>query len=123
MLWDVDYEVSDTQGKTDIDFLAMVDGYLVMGECKDALSQELPYEQFDMDRIITQLQDSLRVAERAKANLFIFSTFAEVIPQVILDFIADYQTTTTLPIRTLSRQALLEGMLVEAQTLQALIGE
>jgi hypothetical protein len=123
MLWDVDYEVTDAQGKTDIDFLAMCDGYLVMGECKDALSQELPYEQFDMDRIIEQLRDSLRVAERAKANLFIFSTFAEVIPQVILDFITDYQSTTTLPIRTLTRQALLEGMLADTQTLAELIGE
>lgn len=103
LIWDVGYKVSNSDGEIDIDFVAMCDGHLVMGECKDSLSNS--------DEIIEQLTRDIRVGQNAGAAFFVLATSDPDIPPHIRDFIDNYEKETGTYICIFKQEDLERGSL------------
>ena len=120
ILWNADIEL--TQGDdaenadaVEVDIIAMCDGYLIFAECKNRLLSEQdkrnPERRRDkLDEIKTQLEREIKVAIAMEAQLFLFATLEEEIPDEIQEFISRQdEQYDRLRVRLLSANELLQG--------------
>jgi len=107
LIWDVGYKLTDKNGEVDIDFVAMADSHLIMGECKDSIG--------DPEKLKPQLKKDVYTAKKANADMFILSTLNEEMPQEIQELIQELEKETDLPIYTFTRDNLMNNGLYDEQ--------
>ena len=76
--------------EVDLDILATCDGKLVAAECKDM--QTWPAEKVEQDRIISQLETSISVAQDIGVRVFLFASLLDKVPQELHKAILAWKT-------------------------------
>ncbi len=115
LIWQADTPLIKDGKKTEIDILAMVDGHLVIAECKNSFlpkkSKDDPeLRQKKIDELKSQLKDGIEVALNMKAQLFLFASLQEDIPAEISEFLIEQDKQhTTLSVRLVTAGELING--------------
>lgn len=108
LIWDVGYKLKDSENQeVDIDLVAMCDGFLILGECKDSLPAS-------KDELLEQLGRDVKIAEKVGASAFIFSTFSSDIPEYVTEFINEFEKQSLMPIYIFNQADLMRGRLIDS---------
>ena len=83
-LWSVGHILEKNGKKSDVDLVAMIDGNLILIECKDNFKTD----RNTISEIKKQLAKDIGIAKEINANIFIFSTLKKEIPKTIQNFIS-----------------------------------
>jgi hypothetical protein len=114
VFWQTGYRIEKDGQETEVDFIAMCDGALILSECKDSFEFENLSEE-KQHKFIEQIQTNIRIARELDADVFLFSTLRKTpIPDEVQQILqtAD-EEGSTLRIRAIHREDLLSGWFQE----------
>jgi len=114
LIWQADINLTKNMETTEIDIIAMCDGYLVLTECKNSF---MPFQKIQkkkiqeaIQKLKSQLEREIKVAVDMEAHLFLFATLEKNIPPEIIEFIQEQDAKyEKLHVRLVTRSELMNG--------------
>ncbi|MCI0709871.1 MAG: hypothetical protein L0154_06880 [Chloroflexi bacterium] len=89
-IWQANKKLSKGETDLEIDIIAMLDGYLVVAECKNSLLTERQNDDPDersrqIEKLKKQIDQEIEFAVDAQAHLYLYAVLNGSIPQEIID--------------------------------------